>query len=76
MKKILIIIIILGCFIFTKGVYGKAEYNDGFNIAIYIDKDTCVEYFVSDGSYNRGTVFPRYNADGTLKTNKKCMKNR
>lgn len=42
-------------------------------IKTFVDKETCVEYFVSNGYYNQGEVTVKYNADGTLKINKKCL---
>ena len=32
-----------------------------------------VIHFVSNGASNIGNVIPRYNQDGTLKTNNKCL---
>lgn len=39
-------------------------------ISIYVDEETGVEYIVYDG-YNRGGICPRYNADGSLRVEKK-----
>lgn len=33
---------------------------------IVYDRRTGVEYWLSDGSYNHGTLTPLYNADGSL----------
>lgn len=38
----------------------------------FIDKDTCVIYL----SYYNGGITPMYNADGTLKIDKDCIKNK
>lgn len=54
--------------------YTNSSVNDDFYI--YIDSDTCLEYFVSNGYYNYGNVFPRYNEDGTIRQNKKCLKDK
>ena len=70
MKKVILIIgsclLLCGCgSIIKENPYS----HDGF----YVDNDTCVEYFVSDGAYNKGNITPRYNADGTLKQNEQCL---
>lgn len=69
MKKIIVICLILS---FLTGC--KVEYVGNLNdYETYIDKDTCVEYFVSAGYYSKGVFSPKYNRDGTLKLNKKCL---
>lgn len=68
MKKIIAICLILS---FLTGC--RAEYiGDLNNRNTYVDKDTCVEYFVSSG-YSSGVFSPKYNRDGTLKLNEKCL---
>lgn len=76
MKKILISLVVLillcGCEVEEdKEKNGIERVNSYFNI--YVDKSTCLEYFVSGGYYNEGNVFPRYNANGKIRTNKKCL---
>ena len=77
MKKmiILIIAILLLCGCENKN---DNKYSEKPTVAkffyIYTDEDTCVEYFVSHGTYNIGNVTPRYNQDGTLKLNKQCLR--
>lgn len=68
MKKIIAICLILS---FLTGCRVKYD-NDLNNRNTYVDKDTCVEYFVSSG-YCSGVFSPKYNRDGTLKLNKKCL---
>ena len=48
---------------------GKLVDKDGCIIDYYIlvDSETGVEYYSTDSKYNRGTITPLYNADGTLK---------
>ena len=69
MKKIIAICLILS---FLTGCSVKYD-NDLNNRNTYIDEDTCVEYFVSSGYYSKGVFSPKYNRDGTLKLNKKCL---
>lgn len=76
MKKILFplvaLILFCGCEVKEdKEKNGIERVNSYFYI--YVDKSTCLEYFVSDGSYNRGNVSPRYNANGKIRTNKECL---
>ena len=77
MKKIILLIIPLlllcGCEGKPVNEYSESSSYIGVRFTIYVDEDTCVEYFVSDGSYNTGDVYPRYNQDGSLKVNNKCM---
>lgn len=40
--------------------------SDEFNGIIVYDVRTGVEYWLSDGMYNYGTLSPLYNADGSL----------
>lgn len=77
MKKIMLLIILLllltGC---EEGTQDN-EYTEinalSDNFYIYVDEDTCVEYFVSYGHGNTGNVNPRYTIEGQLKTNEKCL---
>ena len=39
-------------------------------IYIYVDEETGVEYIVYNG-YQKGGICPRYNADGSLRVEKK-----
>ena len=80
MKKIFLIITIFitlfclcGCDKHQENKYSEGTYYSGDRFTIFVDEETCVEYFVSEGGYNRGDVMPRYNQDGTLKINKKCL---
>lgn len=79
MKKILLIIIIIfclcGCEKHQENEYSQGTYFMGDRFTIFVDEETCVEYFISNGSYNIGNVMPRYNQNGTLKINKKCLNN-
>ena len=45
--------------------------NDKYSI--YVDKDTCVEYFVLNKLYGKDDIVVRYNNDGSMKTNKECI---
>lgn len=77
MKKmiILIIAILLLCGCENKNGNKYSDKPIVTNIFyVYTDEDTCVEYFVSYGTYNVGNVMPRYNQDGTLKLNKQCLR--
>lgn len=51
-------------------IYYIQEY---YAFDFYVDKETCVEYIVFQGSY-KGGLTPRLNDDGTLKLNKNCLK--
>ena len=46
--------------------------DDDFEIDIYTDSKTCVEYLKYCAGY-RGGLSVRYNTDGTIKLNKDCM---
>ena len=78
-KTIKMILLVIGITILTSGcevTSGVNEYttsNVFGDFYIYTDTETCVEYFVSKGSYNRGNFQPRYNVDGTLKLNEVCV---
>ena len=75
-KKIIILaiplLLLTGCESSPTSKYSDEVELQGFYL--YVDEDTCVEYYVSNGTYNRGNVNPRYNQDGTLKLNKQCLK--
>jgi vancomycin permeability regulator SanA len=43
------------------------EYGCTLEYYIVVDSETGVEYYVTNSKYNRGTITPLYNADGTLK---------
>ena len=64
MKKIIILIsfifILCGC------------QNVNFEMDTYTDKDTCVMYI----HRYRGGISVMYNADGTIKLNQKCVRNK
>ena len=76
MKKIILLIIsillLCGCESRPTSKYSDKVENQGFYL--YVDAETCVEYYVSNAMYNVGNVMPRYNQDGTLKLNKECLK--
>ena len=76
MKKIILLIIsillLCGCEKTPTSKYSDKIEGQGFYL--YVDAETCVEYYVSNGMYNIGSVMPRYNQDGTLKLNKECLK--
>lgn len=83
MKKILIIplllLLITGCS--SNNADNDYDYDTNYKVINdnliyhYTDKDTCVEYIVFKGSY-QGGIIPRLNADGTIKLNEECLKNR
>lgn len=77
MKKVIIFIIVLlllcGCENNQENEYSESSLYIGNRFTLYVDEETCVEYFVSAGAYNNGNVLPRYNQDGTLRLNKKCL---
>lgn len=78
-KHYLIIIFIIitfclcGCGKYQENEYSESTYYNGTRFTIFVDAETCVEYFVSNGTYNLGNVMPRYNQNGTLKINNKCL---
>lgn len=78
MKKLLIIpliaIMLCGCNSQDNEYSDKVSVKDIFYT--YTDEETCVEYFVSYGSYNMGNITPKYNQDGALKLNKKCLRDK
>ena len=80
MNKLKIIILIIpilllcGCESSPTSKYSDKVEAQAFYL--YVDDETCVEYYVSNATYNRGNVNPRYNQDGTLKLNKKCLKDK
>lgn len=75
-KKIIILVIgillLCGCENRPTSKYSDEVGFQGFYL--YVDEDTCVEYYVSNGYNNIGVVNPRYNQDGTLKINRQCLK--
>lgn len=76
MKKIILVMILVlllcGCENRPTSKYSDKVGFQGFYL--YVDSETCVEYYVSNSSHNIGNVNPRYNQDGTLKLNKECLK--
>ena len=77
MKKIIIsltlILLLCGCGTYRENEYSESTSYIGTRFTIFVDAETCVEYFVSNGASNIGNVLPRYNQNGTLKTNDKCL---
>ena len=77
MKKIIIslilILLLCGCGTYQENEYSESTGYIGTRFTVFVDAETCVEYFVSNGASNIGNVIPRYNQDGTLKTNNKCL---
>lgn len=77
-KKIIIlaipILLLCGCENRPTSKYSDNVEFQGFYL--YVDDDTCAEYYVSNGSYNIGNVNPRYNQDGTIKLNKQCLEDK
>lgn len=73
-KKIIIIIPLLilltGC---TKENFIEDSEK---NREIYIDKETCVEYFNNYTYYGNYVLTPKYKADGSLYVNEECLKNK
>lgn len=80
MKNFRLFIIVLSILILCGCERADNEYSENKELDktfyVYVDKDTCVEYFASYGMYNAGDIHPIYNADGTLKLNKKCLKDK
>ena len=88
MKKIKILLAVITIFLAcgcefeesestNKYDYNKYDYNLNNNISSYTDYKTCVEYLVlSQWEYRAGMggLSVRYNADGTIKVNKECLK--
>ena len=83
MKKILLLIILIllltGCGaepISEDNNNGVSYYmQDSTKFSFYVDKNTCVEYIIYKSGY-KGGIIPRLNANGTLKLNETCLKNR
>lgn len=75
MNKKTVILVLIAILTLTGCTNEANEYNPNISdyYYIHIDKETCVEYFVSFGSNNLGNFNPRYNTDGTLKINKECI---
>jgi len=73
MKKILIILLIV---IMLCGCNSNTESSkDDYAISIYTDSETCVEYLKYHSGY-KGGITERYNKNGTLKINKKCLESK
>lgn len=66
MVLIIMILMICGC------ESNSVSSSDDFQIDIYTDSKTCVEYLEYNG-LDRGGLSVRYNTDGTIKLNKDCM---
>lgn len=81
-KTIKMILLVIGITILTSGCEVASEVNEytinsiSNYFYVYTDPETCVEYFVSYGTYNMGNFQPRYNVDGTLKLNEVCVNER
>lgn len=81
MKKILLILIasilfITGCNVKSIEATPKVRYIQNYGkFEFYVDKETCVEYIEVSSSYGKGFT-PRLNADGTLKQNEECSKDK
>lgn len=72
MKKIILVLVVI---ILLTGCTSKDEITySKYTFETIVDKETCVEYYASAGYYNAGTVSVKYNADGTIKLNKECLK--
>lgn len=69
MKKIIILIIgillLCGC----ETTQQKIEKD----IEIYIDKGTCVEYFINYTYMGYTVITPKYDKNGNIKINKQCL---
>ena len=83
MKKIKILLVVItiflacGCEFEESDSTNKYDYNLNNNISSYTDYKTCVEYLVLSekrGYGGMGGLSVRYNADGTIKVNKECLK--
>jgi len=78
-KMFLIVAVIIGGVVALAGfnVSAKSGYQtiqDDTTIKIVTDKDTCVMY--GFWNYHGAIIQPLYNADGSLRVNKKCMNNK
>ncbi len=69
-----LILLCCGCEKTVDEKYTNKKAMDDFYI--YVDSDTCLEYFVSYGGYNIGTVTPRYSKDGTIRQNRQCLRDK
>lgn len=75
MKKILvglvcIAVLLVGCSAEYENKAWKTFYTtvySGYGYLIVYDNDTKVMYYMSNGSYNKGSITPLFNADGTLR---------
>ena len=84
MKKILIplvaLMLLCGCEVEENNSEdvekSKYDHNQDSNISVYVDYKTCVEYLkLSQWEYKAGAggLTVRYNKDGKIRTNKKCL---
>ena len=73
MKKIIVLLLIIialtGCE--TPKDYETEQIEDN-GFIVFVDDITCVEYISSVYKYEGG-ISVRYNQDGTIRTNKKCL---
>lgn len=75
MKKLLVVLVCVVVLLVGCGAGCENEEEDTFYTVVYSDSSylivfdnyTKVMYHMSDGMYNRGTLTPLYNADGTLR---------
>lgn len=75
MKKLLVVLVCVVVLLVGCGAGYENEEEDTFYTVVYSDSSylivfdnyTKVMYHMSDGMYNRGTLTPLYNADGTLR---------
>lgn len=74
MKKLLvvlacIVVLLVGCgaeYTNKEETFYTVVYSNNSYLVVY-DNHTKVMYHMSDGSHNRGSLTPLYNADGTLR---------
>lgn len=78
MKKLVFLVVIIllttGCSLGSENVSAEPNVKyiqDRPDIYLYVDKETCVEYFFYTSS---GGIEVRYNSDGSLKLNEICKK--
>lgn len=74
-KKIVILLLLTllvsGCSTSEEEIKNETLY---IGTEVRVDKETCVEYIRVKEQWNYGFVIvPRYNQDGTLRLNKKCL---
>lgn len=75
-----IVLLITGCGVDTVNDDAESENNyevkymqEYYGFDFYVDKETCVEYILFQGTY-KGSLTPRLNSNGTLKLNENCLK--